>query len=62
MVVPVIIGSLGIVIKGLVKGLENLELVVGGENIQTPALLRSAWILRSVLETWGDFLSLRFQW
>ena len=32
------------------------------ETIQTIALLRSAWILKRILKTWGDFLSLRLQW
>ena len=37
---------------------------VGGrvETIQTTALLRTARILRRVLETWGDLLSLKLQW
>ena len=48
--------------KELLKGLEDLE--VGGrvENIQTTTLLRTARILRRVLETWGDLLSLKLQW
>ena len=32
------------------------------ETIQTTALLRSARILKRVLETRGDLLSLRLQW
>ena len=61
-IVPVVIGALGTITKGLLKGLEDLE--VGGrvETIQTTALLRTARILRRVLETWGDLLSLRLQW
>ena len=31
------------------------------ETIQTTALLRSVWILRKVLDIWGDLLSLRLQ-
>ena len=56
------IGVLGTKSKGLLKGLEDLE--VGGrvETIQMTALLRTARILRRVLETWGDLLSLRLQW
>ena len=59
---PVVIGTFGIVTEGLFKGLEVLE--VGGqmETIQTTALLKTAIILRSVLETWGDLLSLKPQW
>ena len=58
-IIPIVIGAFG---KGLLKGLEELE--VGGrvETIQTTALLRTARILRRVLETWGDLLSLRLQW
>ena len=50
-IVPIVIGALGTVTKGLLKGLEDLE--VGGrvETIQTTALLRTARILRRVLET-----------
>ena len=51
MQVTIIIGAFGTVTKGLLKGLEDLE--VGGrvETIQTTALLRTARILRRVLET-----------
>ena len=61
MVVLIVIGVLGTITKGLLKGLEDLE--VGGrvETIQTTALLRTARILRRVLETWGGLLSLRLQ-
>ena len=57
-----VIGALGTVTKGLLKGLEDLE--VGGrvETIQTTALLRTARKLRRVLETRGDLLSLKLQW
>ena len=49
--VPVVISAFGSVTKGLLKGLEGLE--VGGrvETIQTTALFRTARILRRVLET-----------
>ena len=59
---PIVIGALGTITTGLLKGLEGLE---GGgrvETIQTTPLLRTARILRRVLETWGDLLSLRLQW
>ena len=48
-IVPIVIGALGTITKGLLKGLEDLE--VGGrvETIQTTALLRTARILR---ESW----------
>ena len=46
------IGAFGTITKGLLKGLEDLE--VGGRvyTIQTTALLKTAKILRRVLETW----------
>ena len=50
-IIPIVIGAIGIVTKGLLKGLEDME--VGGrvETIQTTALLRTARILRRVLQT-----------
>ena len=50
-IIPIVIGSFGTVTKGLLKGQEDLE--VGGrvETIQTTILLRTARILRRVLET-----------
>ena len=50
-IIPIVIGAFGTVTKGLLKGQEDLE--VGGrvETIQTTALLRTARILRRVLET-----------
>ena len=50
-IIPIVIGTFGTVTEGLLKGLEDLE--VGGrvETIQTTALLKTARILRRVLET-----------
>ena len=50
-IISIVIGAFGTVTKGLLKGLEDLE--VGGrvETIQTTALLKTARILRRVLET-----------
>ena len=61
-IIPIVIGAFGTVTKGLLKGLEDLE--VGGrvETIQTTALMKTAKILRRVLETWEDLLSLNLQW
>ena len=58
----IVIGALGTITKGLLKGLEDLE--VGGrvDTIQMTVLLRTARILRRVLETRGDLLSLKLQW
>ena len=55
------IGGFATVTKRLLKGQDDLE--VGGrvETIQTTVLLRTARILKSVLETWGDLLSLKLQ-
>ena len=60
-IVPIVIGAFGTMTKGLLKSLEDLE--VGGrvETIQVTAQLRMARILRRVLETWRDLLSLRLQ-
>ena len=59
--IPIVIGAFGTVTKGLLKELENLEVAGRVETIQTTTLLRTAKILRRVLETWGDLLSLRLQ-
>ena len=50
-IIPIVIGAFGTVNKGLLKGLEDLE--VGGwvETIQTTALLKTSRILRRVQET-----------
>ena len=50
MFILIIVGALGTVTKGLIKGLEDLEIRGPVETIQTTALLRSARILRRVLE------------
>ena len=49
--VPIVISALGTVTKGLLKGLEDLEVSGRVETIQTTALLRTVRILRRVLET-----------
>ena len=61
-IVPIVIGALGTVTKGLLKGLEDLEIDGWVVTIQMTALVRKARILRRVLETWRDFLSLKLQW
>ncbi len=47
-IIPIVIGAFGTITKGLLKGLENLD--VGGrvKTIQTTALLRTARILISL--------------
>ena len=60
-IVPIVTGALGTIAKGLLEGLEELEVGRQVETIQTTALLRTARILRRVLVTWEDLLSLRLQ-
>ena len=56
--IPIVIGVLGTVTEGLLKRLEDLEKRGRVQTIQTTTLLRSARIVRRVLETWGQLLSL----
>ena len=51
MIVTIVISTFGSVNKWLLKGLKELKVVIKVEIIQTTALLRTARILRSVLET-----------
>ena len=50
-IIPIVIGAFGTVTKGLLKGLEDLKVGSRVETIQTTALLKTARILRRVLET-----------
>ena len=52
-VIPIVIGALGTVTKGLVPRLEDLETSGRVDTIHTTALLRSVRIQRTVLETYG---------
>ena len=61
-IISLVIGAFGTVTNRLLKGVEDLEVGGGVETIQTTTLLRTAKILRRVLETWGDLLSLKLQW
>ena len=61
-VIPIVIGALGTIPKGLVKGLEVMEIDVQAKTIQTTALLISTRILRRVLKTWCALLSLKLLW
>ena len=61
-IVPIVIGAFGTITKGLLKGLEDLEVGEQVKTIQMTALLRITRILRRVLETWGDLLSLKPKW
>ena len=55
----IVTGVLDTVTKGLVQGLEELGIRERVETIQTTALLRSAKILRRVLEIGRDLLLLQ---
>ena len=50
-IIPIVIGALGSLSKGLLQGLEDMEIIGRVETIQTTSLLRSARILRTVLDT-----------
>ena len=58
-IVPIVIGALGTITKGLLKGLEDLENDGRVETMQKSALQRTVRILRRDLETWGDLLSIK---
>ena len=60
-VIPAIVGALRMIPKFSAKGMEELEIRTCADTIVTLALLRSARILKRVLETWGDLLSLTLQ-
>ena len=60
-IVPIVIGAFGTITKGLLKGLEDLEVGKRVETVQTTVLLKTARILTRVLETRGDLLSLKLQ-
>ena len=60
-VIPVVIGSFGTIPQGLEKGLKNLEIKGQVETILITALLWLARILRKILGTWRDFLSLKLK-
>ena len=49
-IIPIVIGALGTVTKGVIQRLEDLGITGQVERIQTTALLISARILRRVLE------------
>ena len=61
-IVSILIGTFGTLIEVLLKRLEDLEVSRQAETIQTTALLKTVRILRRVLKTRGDLLSLKLQW
>ena len=60
-VIHIVIDVFGTILKGMIKGLEDLEIRGLVKTIQTIALLRSTRILRRVLETSGNLLSFKLQ-
>ena len=60
-IVGIVIGAFGTISKELLKGLEDMDVAGRVETIQMTALLRTARILRRILDTWGDLLSVRLQ-
>ena len=60
-IIPIVIGAFGTVTNGLLKGLEDLEVRGRVETIQTTALFGMARILRRVMGTWEDLMSLKLQ-
>ena len=57
-VIPIVIGALGTVTKGLIQGLEDMEIRRRVETIQTKALK----IDQNIEKSPGDLLSLKLQW
>ena len=53
-VIIIAIGALSTVTKGLIQGLDDIEIRGQAETFQTAALLRLTKILRRISETWGD--------
>ena len=60
--IPIIIGGLGTIHRGLVKGVEDFEIRGQVASIQTTELMISVRILRRAQETWRDLMSLKLQW
>ena len=62
MVVPIVIGALGTETKGLIQGPGDFEIRERTGTIQTTTFFRLDIILRRILKTWGNLLSLKLQW
>ena len=61
-IIPIVSGAFGTITKDLLLGLDDLEVNGRVETIQTTAFLWTARVLRRVLKTWGDLMSLKLQW
>ena len=57
-VILIVIAAFGVVTKGFVPALVDFEITGQVGTIQTIALLRSARIMKRILETWGYLLSI----
>ena len=55
--IPTVIGALGRIAKGLVKGLGDIKIRLHVETLQTTVLLRSARIQKIIQKTCPDLLS-----
>ena len=60
--VPIVAAALGMLLRRQGKRLKENRDQRKNQIIQTTELLRSARILRRVLETWEDLLSLSLRW
>ena len=60
-IVPIVTAAFGAITKSLLKALEDFEVDGRVETITTTTWLRTARILRRVLETCGDSLLLKLQ-
>ena len=60
--IPIVIGPLGTITKGLIEELVDIEIIGRVEIIKTTALLKSARILKREHEASGDLLSLNLKW
>ena len=61
-IIPTVIGASGTITEGLLKGQEDMKVGRQVATIQTTTFLRTARILRRVMETSEDLLSLSVQW
>ena len=57
MLIPIVIGALGIFTKRLLKGQEDFEIKERVETIQIAALLNLARIERNVVKIWVNLVS-----
>ena len=60
-VIPRVISALDTDTKGLIPGMEGKEIRGRKETLPSTSLLISARILKRVMVSWGDMLSLKLQ-